>query len=378
MASVMSWVLAFRQINAKKNSFSEQNFQPKESFFLPPFLGEMGMEVLFFIPQVEPWLQNGWKIYARRPELYPKGTAFPNHELFSEIDDLMKSYQRYPVGARTTAWNYLDYNDISYISVSATPDYRQFTCNVDLDERSEKIVGEVEIYQKKLRKIIGRHILTPNRPFVFWDYELLASEEFYYFSDLFSFWGTTSMLLAQSKPFEFVHGKTVVDNHIGIQLRQYSNPDRNSDVPKMMKIATEAAKILKLPIIVYGPKIGTVHPDGYQQTYLMAQKDNRPLLALELNALRSCSLMISPESGWLDLMGWLQIPTLAEDPLNDNANFRRLSHHRPTIRTINFDQPVQDQINELFAHANQVTVLVEAKNPLPVNVPSGCSNFHLS
>lgn len=88
--------------------------------------------------------------------------------------------------------------------------------------------------------------------------------------------------------------------------------------------------------------------------------------------------MISPESGWLDLMGWLQIPTLAEDPLNDNANFRRLSHHRPTIRTINFDQPVQDQINELFAHANQVTVLVEAKNPLPVNVPSGCSNFHLS
>ena len=40
---------------------------------LPPYLGELGYEVKYHLARVEPWLRNGWKILARRPEFYPPG-----------------------------------------------------------------------------------------------------------------------------------------------------------------------------------------------------------------------------------------------------------------------------------------------------------------
>src|SRR5512139_2914730 len=57
-----------------------------EYAILPPYLGEFGFEVRVFLGAVEPWLHNGWSIPARRPELYPPGTAFADPEFFAEID----------------------------------------------------------------------------------------------------------------------------------------------------------------------------------------------------------------------------------------------------------------------------------------------------
>ncbi|MEF3192078.1 MAG: hypothetical protein K6347_05985, partial [Campylobacterales bacterium] len=54
----------------EKNSLSIQE-KNSEEWLLPPFLGEMGVEIEFFLASVEPYLRSGWKIPARRPQLYP-------------------------------------------------------------------------------------------------------------------------------------------------------------------------------------------------------------------------------------------------------------------------------------------------------------------
>ncbi len=52
-----------------------------DGLILPPYPGEMGIEIRYFLGRVEPWLHAGWKILSRRPELYPAGTAIRDDAL---------------------------------------------------------------------------------------------------------------------------------------------------------------------------------------------------------------------------------------------------------------------------------------------------------
>ncbi|MFB2921313.1 MULTISPECIES: hypothetical protein [Aerosakkonema] len=59
---------------------------------LPPFGGEMGFEIRSFLGRVEPWLRNGWKIIAKRPEFYPKDTAIYDREYLQKESEIIKKY----------------------------------------------------------------------------------------------------------------------------------------------------------------------------------------------------------------------------------------------------------------------------------------------
>ncbi len=69
---------------------------------LPPFLGEMGIEIIHFLARVEPYLRNGWRILAKRPAFYPPGTAFYDPAYFDRLNPLIAQYGLHParVGLR--------------------------------------------------------------------------------------------------------------------------------------------------------------------------------------------------------------------------------------------------------------------------------------
>ena len=66
---------------------------------LPPYLGEMGYEVKYHLARVEPWLRNGWKILARRPEFYPPGTVVESPEFFEACDVILGEHLIVGAGA---------------------------------------------------------------------------------------------------------------------------------------------------------------------------------------------------------------------------------------------------------------------------------------
>src|SRR5271154_7331353 len=63
---------------------------------LPSYNGEMGLEIINFLARVEPYLRNGWRILARRPALYPPGTAFHDPAYFEKLDQLIAKYGLHP------------------------------------------------------------------------------------------------------------------------------------------------------------------------------------------------------------------------------------------------------------------------------------------
>ena len=63
-----------------------------EDFVLPPYPGELGIEIRYFLARVEPWLRAGWKILARRPELYPEGSAVLDDSLTAAENRLFSLY----------------------------------------------------------------------------------------------------------------------------------------------------------------------------------------------------------------------------------------------------------------------------------------------
>lgn len=366
---------------AKQGKFSPSALAPStpypnhsspSHFYLPPYLGEMGLEVMFFLPTIEPWLANGWRIYARRPELYPKGTAFFHDEMFGKIDDLMRRYQRRPLGQTTTAGHYLplalglDGAGSTYKITSRLATKEALHCDSDI------------LFQKELHDILRPTILAEGRPQVMWDKELMIPEEHYIHGDRYGHYFSSGPLVPSYKPPDYAQGPPTMPAHIGMQLRHYHAPDRNSHMVKIVELVQEAAKFLGLPVLCYGPETGTFHPPQFPQTYELAAQQGKRLLCFELQALKSCSLMFAPDSGWADLMGWLQIPTLVEDPVNDRNNLARLAIFQPTMRTLEDNQPIADQIRQLYSHPKQVTIVQPARQPLAMNIPKGFANNYLT
>ena len=59
---------------------------------LPAFPGEFGVEIRYFLGRVEPWLNAGWRILARRPELYPAGAVIAADDLWPLEAELFRAY----------------------------------------------------------------------------------------------------------------------------------------------------------------------------------------------------------------------------------------------------------------------------------------------
>jgi len=132
-----------------------------------------------------------------------------------------------------------------------------------------------------------------------------------YFSDMDFTWAAFGAVCPKYKPQCFNYPLFEIQPHIGVQIRNIPiNPERNSDINKMLAAAKFSSNLLGYPILVYGAN-DDILPDGFQLSKDLIP-DNCMQLEGELSMLKFCKLMIAPDSGWADLMGWLQVPTLLE------------------------------------------------------------------
>ncbi|MEF3190943.1 MAG: hypothetical protein K6347_00120, partial [Campylobacterales bacterium] len=310
-----------------------------EEWLLPPFLGEMGVEIEFFLASVEPYLRSGWKIPARRPQLYPRGTAFYDEELFAKIDTLIKQYQAKAIVSRLM----LPFPALGPINLSI--ENSEWKVELRINKEQQQAIIKIREFEKELKKIVGERILTPTRPITLWDDFLTTVHNPY--NDPF---GLSSLYALKPSylPPDYSEGPDIYVDHIGVQLRRYREPNRNSDVAYVLKRAQEASMLLGKPILIYGHPNGTVHPEGYPTTLELSQKRTEPLLTTELKALRTCAIMFAPNSGWADLMAWLNVPTFVEKVECKNQ-FYRLRTYKTRMAELRADMSMEELVIDLFS-----------------------------
>jgi hypothetical protein len=271
---------------------------------LPPFLGEMGYEIRYFLAAVEPWLRAGWRIPARRPEYYPPGTAFADPALFAELDAALDKVAAKPLAMSFDLLNRARGGVLvgANLNGGATLDV-----NVRMPGTEEiRYDAAVAVLELELRRIFARHHIRLNRPLTPWD--LLLTTAFSARPEQLC--GATIALAPTYKPSAFTQPTVETYPHVGVQFRAMPyNSGRNSDIPRVLAEATATANRLGLPLLVYGHPGGTARPEGLAATRDLAGGD---LLRFELGMLGDCRVMFSPESGWCDLMCWLQVPTVLE------------------------------------------------------------------
>ncbi len=268
-----------------------------DGFVLPPYPGEMGIEIRYFLARVEPWLRAGWKILSRRPELYPEGSAI--------LDD-----------ALTEAENALF---ARYGAVRLATGPKIVHVGERLPDRMAAMVARAKArrLQEEWRRLLSPYFRTDGgRPWTLWDRALTTVLTDFSPHEM---WAYGSVLPPTNLPPAFVSESSdwTYPDHVGVQLRAVTwNPDgRNSDVGAVMADAQAVAKHLSLPVLVYGEPEGCTLPDGTRTT---ASLGNGRLLSRELGYLRTCRVMMAPNSGWADLMCWLRVPVLIErtEPLS--------------------------------------------------------------
>jgi hypothetical protein len=300
-----------------------------EPLILPPFGGEMGIEIRSFLGRVEPWLRNGWKVLARRPEYYPPGTAIYDREFFQRESELLQRY-----GCVRFCYGYL-FLAGSQEKMQAPPGA---SLEVSLDAIAQKVqmtIPDVRdilmsgMFEKELRQLFSGYLLHPDRPPTVWDQELLAVTPFF---DYTTYSDVTNIIVPSYQPHDFVQPSYTTEPHIGVQLRARMEIDqrRNSNPEQVLDLAKQVAQAWQLPILIYGHPNGTYLPDGYRHT---ADDGVEGLLKRELGYLTSCQLMFAPDSGWSELMAWLQVPTLLEKMTNSHT-FHWLKPFKPRLDVI--------------------------------------------
>lgn len=359
---------SFSFLSGEKNDFSELKVPENRGLLLPPFLGEMGHEVQFFLAAIEPWLRSGWKIYARRPELYPKGSAFFEPALFEQVDALMLKFDAHP------QMNAITVNKTRppppNIALFEKERHKVFHLTVNNDAFDE--VVKVRAFEQALKKVIAPYVLSPSRPSTFWDDYLTSA--FILTSDVF-LPEIQRPIPPASKPYLYQEGDTVIHDHIGIQLRNYRDATRNSDVPSFLRAAEQASALLGKPILVYGNPKGTHQPPGYLNTAALSSERGVSLLSYELQALRNCSLMFAPYSGWADLMAWLQVPTLIENSHGDGLNLCRLAVFEPRMAFLEKNEEVPPQVTQLLSSGPGIRPPKNDPTPkVSFTVPAGFNN----
>lgn len=315
----------------------------QDRMVLPPFLGELGVEIRYFLAAIEPWLRNGWRIPAKRPDLYPEGAAFSDPELFAELEAGAKRYGAVPMGGAMRLAADEEPRIILGSTVTKEPN---FTATANCGGQND--VGlhvRAACFEIEIRRAFARRYMKAPRPLTPWDITLLSS----YDSRPEHLCGGALSLAPGYRPAAFLNPPYPAHPHVGVQMRRLLHSgSRDSDPALMLAKAREAADHLGLPLLVYGHPNGTYRPEGLPNT--ADEAGERPLLRFELSMLSQCRLMIAPESGWCDLMCWLRIPTLLEK-LGRAHEFTPNSVFHPRVMLLAHDQPLGPQIEALFAAA---------------------------
>jgi hypothetical protein len=280
-----------------------------EGLLLPGYAGEMGVEIRYFLGRVEPWLNSGWKILSRRPELYPAGRAVFDVDLFEAEDALFRRY-----GADRLALG---------------PHIRR-PASGRLDRIAAVVAREkARRLQNEWRGLLSDRVYASiDRPWTRWDQDLVHVS-----TDFFSQrpWVHGDVIPPTYLPPAFASRGTeaAYPDHIGLQMRSvtFSLDPRNSRVEHVLADARVMAEHAGLPLLVYGQRSGCVLPDGMVTTTSLGDSS---LLARELGYLRTCRIMLAPNSGWADLMCWLGVPVLVEER-GDRHVFDMMAPFRPRL-----------------------------------------------
>jgi hypothetical protein len=308
---------------------------------LPPYFGEMGFEIRYQLAQIEPWLRNGWKAVTRKPAFYPEGTAIAAPEFFAAADKILRHYGA--IGS---------HGGLHVPPLEAGV--------IDLEHAFNGASGTITMRLSDIRKVTAQSLIEIElrKLFLAWfhsnDRHILDYDRFQ-LSFLGSSVGNHEYRCAVAIPPSFLPPAFVsppepIAPHVGVQLRNVNNgvrQVRNSDPKWMLETAGEIAAHLGLELLVYGHSDGCVIPEGHRTTWDPARCDDH--LERELGYLKSCRIMLSPNSGWADLMAWLQIPALLEncempgtfDPLRDCF--------KPRLQVVDREEPIGPQVDELIA-----------------------------
>jgi hypothetical protein len=311
-------------------SISLHPFAQKGKLILPPYLGEMGLEIRGFLAQVEPWLRSGWMIPARRPGLYPYGSAFYDHEFFNYVSQIKKDFGLFEMIGSLRCDKPILFNEGN---VNFSGNHLLIDLKGDWFEFSKTSVAA----ERAIRKLFAlRYVKDAFVPSI-WDLNLTGLAEPFDWSVYLSM----RAIVPSYFPSSFSNPSLKPHDHIGLQIRNLpQNPDRNSNPDLMISTAILASKIAGLPIIVYG-KGTDIIPNGFVHSMTLISKSNEPLTE-ELSLLSSCRLMISPDSGWADLMGWLRIPCLIEQQWFSYL-YEGLSPFKPKIQIISPDRSITEK-----------------------------------
>jgi len=323
----------------------EGQFSERPVKILPPFTGEMGMEIIHFLARVEPYLRNGWRILAKRPAFYPPGTAFYDPAYFDRLNPLIAQYGLHPtpVGLRQPMQRAAQYFHTQVVRGS------QEQIELQIRYESPQVLIQESQFELQARDLFYSYCDLDKRGILDIDTLLLSCQP----SRLEEV-GVASrpVLLPSYRPGAFLSPGASQSPHIGVQLRAMVKTGkhpagglaRDSDPGFVLPLAERAALMLGLPLIVYGRPEGNFLPEGYTHTY----EPGIDLLDKELRLLSACRLMFAPDSGWADLMAWLQVPTLLEGSIY-SGHFDELIGFEPRLALIDRDRPIERQIETLLA-----------------------------
>ena len=297
-----------------------------EGRILPPYPGEMGVEIRFFLARVEPWLRGGWKILSRRPELYPEGSAILDAALTQAEDALFAKYDAVRLASGPC---------IIRPGEGRLRTWRALVARAKSQQLQEE-------WRRLLRPYLAA---TPGRPWTRWDTDLMTVSSAFAIHQMW--------LIGDAQPPGYLPPAFVSDGpenvypaHVGVQFRALGwNPDdRNSDVAAVLEEAQRVAAHLSLPLLIYGDRAGCHLPDGAQTT---ASIGEGRLLSRELGYLRTCEVMMAPNSGWADLMCWLRVPVIVERR-GATWIFDMLAPFQPRFMLRDPGVPVEQQVDRLL------------------------------
>lgn len=308
---------------------------------LPPYLGEMGYEVKYHLARVEPWLRNGWKILARRPEFYPPGTVVESPEFFAACDEILDEHVIFGAGGGIFA----PPPDLAPLDIipTLTDDGIEVLLRLgDLNKITREAVSEI-----RLRRLFLDWLDYDGRPLTDYDRNIFAfSETCIAETEIRRSEGLRPSYL----PAAFETPVEPIGPHVGFQVRavKHLSLKRNSDPDWMAQTATAIGAHLGLPVIAYGRPDGCIIPPGVETTWREAD-GGRGHLERELGYLKSCRIMLAPDSGWADLMAWVGVPVLLE-MLRFPMAFEDLrDSFDPRIALVDREQPLEPQIDAVLA-----------------------------
>ncbi|NJL22240.1 MAG: hypothetical protein HC895_17725 [Leptolyngbyaceae cyanobacterium SM1_3_5] len=255
---------------------------------LPPFGGELGHEVRSFLGRVEPWLRSGWKILAKRPDLYPSGTAIVDSAYFAQESALLQKYGAVRLGLsyHIPAAGSAQPASIASLTIALSQLPQPIRLNV---QNIRDLLQEAQ-FESELRSLFAPYLLRRDRPLTNWDTTLLSVTNFLSYEHLADF---TNIVVPSYRPSAFEQPIATCDPHVGVQLRSRSewSPDRNSNPQRVLTWAKQAAAHLQLPILIYGHPQGAYLPEGLIHT---ADRGVENLLRRELGFCGSVRLCLRP------------------------------------------------------------------------------------